>query len=279
MKLVRKRGLPIFIFVFLLMTFLITSVSAVDQTGTFDAGYEISYPKVNQIIRNSSYVFNFHVYNDTEGVYVTNVTAECIFQLYDSDGNNVLEVNPASFNTNDLEWSVDVHGDNFSELGLYDYVFQCQDLNLDQGGFVSIPFEVTTRKIEIPTAEAMIYILLTSSILLLFLLSIYFTVVIPYSNRINEKGMVIKITKAKYFKLALIMLDYILFVWLLNVLIGVSDNFVSLTMYYGFISFIFEILNNLALPFVVFMFIVMIFEVIKDASLYNNLKKLSRAMR
>ncbi len=136
-----------------------------------------------------------------------------------------------------------------------------------------ITFEVTKLGSALTIQEAIIYILLTLSVLGLFLLSLYFTIAVPYSNKINDAGAVIKITKSKYIKLGLILLSYVLFVWVLNVLIGVSDNFVSLTMYYGFISFLFDMLNNMALPVSIFILILMFFEIIRDANIMKAIKQ------
>lgn len=138
---------------------------------------------------------------------------------------------------------------------------------------VGICFEVTKSGEDLDTSEAIIYILLTLSVLGLFLLSLYFTIAVPYSNKIDDAGAVIKVTKTKYIKLALILLSYVLFVWVLNVLVGVSDNFVNLTMYYGFISFLFDMLNNIALPFSIFILILMFFEIIRDANIMKAISK------
>ncbi len=129
------------------------------------------------------------------------------------------------------------------------------------------------------TPESLTYFILAFGVLLLFLLSFYFLIATPYENEVNKKGAVIKITKLKYVKLGLILLTWVLFTWFLNILIGLSDNFVSLTMYYGFFGFIFQTMNNLAIPLGLVILVISIFEIIRDADLYENIKKLGSAMR
>lgn len=127
------------------------------------------------------------------------------------------------------------------------------------------------------TGEAIIYILLTLAIFSLFLIIFYFMIRTPYGNDINEKGAVIKITKLKYVKLGLIMLSWVLFIWFLNLLIAVSDNFVTLTMYYGFVSFMFSIMMRLSLPLGIFIIVLSFFEIIKDVNIQENIRKFGSA--
>jgi len=74
------------------------------------------------------------------------------------------------------------------------------------------------------------------------------------------------------------MLSYILFIVFLNTLIGISDNFVSLTLFVGFIGFLFQILNFLAYPFGIFIIVLSFFEVIRDANIQGNIKLLMGAL-
>ena len=122
-------------------------------------------------------------------------------------------------------------------------------------------------------SESQIYFILAFGVLVLFALSFYFLIATPYGNEIDEKGAVIKVTKLKYVKLGLILLTWVLFTWFLNILIGLSDNFVTLTMYYGFFGFIFDVMNRLALPLGIVIFVISMFEIIRDANIMENIKK------
>ena len=79
-------------------------------------------------------------------------------------------------------------------------------------------------------------------------------------------------------KLFFVSLSYLLFIVFLNSLIGLSENFVSLSLFSGTISFLFETLNNIAWPFIIFIVIVGFFEVIRDANFNKNMGDLMRAM-
>lgn len=132
---------------------------------------------------------------------------------------------------------------------------------------------------ELTTQESLIYILLTAGVFLIFGLSFYFAIAIPYSNKKNEKGAIIQITKTKYIKILMIGVTYALFVWFLNLLIGVSNNFTNLTLYYGFISFLFITFINLTLPFSIFLLVLAFFEIIRDSNVMNEIKKYGSSNR
>jgi len=133
---------------------------------------------------------------------------------------------------------------------------------------------------ELETSESVLYFILAFGVFLLFGLSFYFMIATPYGNEKDvNSGAVIKITKLKYVKLGFILLTWVLLTWFLNILIGLSDKFVSLTMYYGFFGFIFDMMNNLALPLGVIIIVIAIFEIIRDANIQENIKRFGSSQR
>lgn len=266
------------VFVVILLIFVLGFVYAQPQTTVVvtEEGYLIEIPQTIDVIkRGVDYHLHAHVLNESTGFIITNETASCDLHLYNSTGNHILKKGLGFEPPFDFELIID--GGNFSESGEYSYILTCN--SSIKGGFVADRFEVNPSGEDLGTDEALIYILLTLAVLLLFLLSLYFTLITPYSNEISEKGAVIKVTKTKYIKLGLILLSYVLFVWLLNVLIGVADNFVGLTMYYGFVSFLFLTLNNLAIPLGIFILVLSLFEIIRDANIQEAISKFGSAKK
>ena len=134
-------------------------------------------------------------------------------------------------------------------------------------------FEVTKTGTTLTIEESLIYSILAFGVLLLFFLSFYFMISTPYGNNVDNGGTVIKISKLKYVKLGLILSTWILFTWFLNILIGLSDNFVNLTMYYGLFGFMFNLMNRLSLPLGIVIMVISIFEIIRDANIMKAIKK------
>lgn len=234
--------------ILILGMFLISSVSALDCWATFEPGIEVD---LLQKCPTCSYV------NITSITYPNGT----VFL------NEEMEKNGVNFNY--------TLPDN-SQLGTIAY-----GTIGDKNGANPPMEETLCIKIgsEIKTSEALIYFILAFGVLLLSMISFYFMIATPYENEVNNKGAVIKITKLKYVKLGLILLTWVLFTWFLNILIGLSDNFVSLTMYYGFFGFIFQTMNNLAIPLGLAILVISVFEIIRDADLYENIKKLGSALQ
>lgn len=183
-----------------------------------------------------------------------------------------------SLNQNMLSLGSGSFAYNFSEtnqVGRYDVCGVSDGCNSE----FCFYFLINKRGKEIESSEAIIYIVLAIGVFILFALSFYFMIATPYSNKVNEKGAVIQITKLKYVKLGFILLTWVLLTWFLNILIGLSDNFVNLTLYYGFFGFIFDIMNRLALPLGIIIFVISIFEIIRDTNLYGNIKKFGSAYK
>ncbi|MFA6190639.1 MAG: hypothetical protein WC711_04005 [Candidatus Staskawiczbacteria bacterium] len=254
--------------------FLMSLVSAVPpvQTTVFGGNnYEIIYPKIDYIQPNQTFTFNFHVNNISDGLLLTNSTVSCRFHLYNSSGNHILEIN----NIKDMDASIDfyvkVTGGNFTKIGQYGCLFSCNSSSF--GGYVSFPLTVTYAKMDIPTSESILYLLLVLGILILFLVSLYFSASLPYSNEKNEKGQVNKVSYFKYIKIGMIMVSYSLFLWFLNILVAISDNFISLNIFYGLISGLFFLMLKGFFPALVITFIWIIIVGFKDANFKNMIKE------
>lgn len=236
-------------------------------------GLDISYPKFDAVKINEPFNLSIHVYNISNQLSLN--SADCRLELYNQTGHHI--INDADLTVGDDEYYYFIAKGNFSERAVYSYNIYCNDTNI--GGFIDGTITVNRGGVILDTSESLIYLLLTLGVFLIFGLSLYAMLSIPYSNKTNNKGAIIKITKAKYFKLLMIGVTYAFFVWLLNILIGVSDNYAGLTLYYGFISFLFTILINLTLPVFVIIFVVALFELVRDSNIYGNIKKFGESMR
>lgn len=256
---------------------LVSAVNDKLQANFGTDGYEIKYPNIFTFKQNSYFDFNFHVFNLTNGVPINNATVQCNFHLYNQTGDHIYTTDrvphdPVTEHGVVNEWVVRMNGANFSNTGQYSYIIQCNDSV--RGGFVNVPILITKTGVELTTQEAIIYSILLLGIILILIGSFYFALTIPYSNQENNMGEVIKITKLKYFKIFLIGLTYALFLWFLNLLVGLSDNFITLTMYYGFISFIFNSMMNLSIPFIIILLIWSGISIIVDMKVEKRMKEL-----
>ena len=273
----RKRGILLIVVMFLFSLTFISAIPPVQVNTIIDKGINIEAPIIETIKSGELFKFHIHAYNSTDGTRLDNTTTNCIIHVYDSGGSHIVEGN-MGFDSNGVDFNYDVLGSNFSKVGMYAVLFDCQYPG-EIGGFLGYGFEVSKLGKKLTTQEALLYFILAFGVLLLFTLSFYFMLATPYGNDINEQGAVIKVTKLKYVKLTLILLTWVLFTWFLNILVGLSDNFISLTMYYGFFGFMFQTMNLLALPLGVVIFVISLFEIIRDANIMGNIKKFGSAYK
>lgn len=274
---IKKAFLGVFV-IFFLMALVNAQPPFEENVGTLQ-GLQLFEPRLEVVKQEASFNLHMHVSNITNGVQFPNTAVDCKVHLYDNTGNHTFESGVMEKDSNGFDHEIFISSGNFSRLGEHAYYIFCNSSNPTLGGEVRGNFEVTKTGTLLDTGEALTYFILAFGVLLLFALGFYFMVALPYENEVNEKGAVIKITKLKYVKLGFVLLTWILLTWFLNILIGLADNFVSLTMYYGFFGFMFQLMNSLAWPIGIIILVIALFELVKDFNLYENIKKLGSALK
>jgi uncharacterized membrane-anchored protein YitT (DUF2179 family) len=133
----------LFIFIFLFSFNLIHADPPFAQPQNLLGGYEIKIPPFDTFKQNEDLNLNFHLFNLSNGVPIDNSSTDCFIHLYQSNGIQELEIEVPheSFNTINNEWEILILGDNFSGIGNYAYIVQCNSSSL--GGFESISFSIT----------------------------------------------------------------------------------------------------------------------------------------
>ena len=143
----------------------------------------------------------------------------------------------------------------------------------------SYTFEVTNTGFLQSTPRAIFYLILSFGVLLSFLLSLYFQLTLDWRNERDDDGLIVKVTKTKYINLLLTLVTYPLFLWWLNILISISNNFVEITIFSGFFEFAFTVLLWLSFPLFVFIFVAIFFNSIRDSNIIEEMKTLGRTFR
>lgn len=163
--------LSTFIFIF-----LITFISAQPPFSESNTnGIEIKIPEIGTLQQNQNFTFNFHLYNQTNGVPIDNSSTSCYLHLYSPNGFQVFEGEVPHRNSPTIsnEWEILALDGNFSVLGDNAYAIQCNSTTLNAGGFKSVGFEVT------PAGRS------TSTFLFIFLVIIALTFILGVSLQNN----------------------------------------------------------------------------------------------
>jgi len=196
---------------------------------------------------------------------------DCLITIIGPNSSVIINNGTMSNNINYYNYSLNKNQTN--ELGEYSAFVYCDGTTTS---YTKFTYEITRsgKTLEIP--ESLLYILLTFAIFCIFVISLYFTIAVPYANKRDDNGDTVRITKTKYIKMGLVGITYSLFLWFLNMLIGISNNFINLEMYYGFVSGIFLALLRLSLPLLILIIVWSLFEIIRDINkqkLINIFKK------
>jgi hypothetical protein len=139
------------IFLFAILP-LVASAPPVTTNQQFTTGYQLKYPSDQVLKQSMPYEFEVHVFNISDGYPITSGIS-CYFHLYNSTGKHQLELTDATTSHN-FDYSFDVGAGNFSKVGDYYYIIQCNSSSL--GGFVEVPFQVTPNGLELTEGRAMV---------------------------------------------------------------------------------------------------------------------------
>ena len=242
-------------------------------SGTNTLGLDIEHSLSTTLQQNIDHKFYFHVFNASTGqpIQANKLIANCTFHLYNKTGAHIFKNNNFVESDDIYDWEQIIKGGNFSYIGEYSYVFQCNTSTA--GGYYTNYFEVTTTGKSLSTSESILYFILVFVMLGLCTMLLYFIIILPYENERDEEGKVMVIVKLKYLKVLFIALMYPLLVMLLNLMNGLAVNFTSLSIFAGQIGFLEEMMIRLVWPFFVIITIWIIYLLVRD----TNFKKLMKS--
>lgn len=262
-----ERGaLVLLVFLFLLLPMISAEPPFTEQKG---GGLVIEFPKIDILQANISHDFHFNVFNDTN--FISNSTGQCGFTMIIPNGSVIYKNQKINyFQDSENDWQITLLKGNFTIPGQYSYAAECNTTS--QIGLISAGFLVTQTGLDPSISEAVIYWLSFFGMLIIFFLSMYFSIVLPYRNTRADDGKIMSVNKLKYAKLGFILMSYALFNWILNLLLGLS-TFLSLTMYQGLFSNMFLLFTKMSWPFTIVWAIIFLLTLKNDAKIGQLLKR------
>lgn len=156
----------VFLFAFIPFVQSAPPVTSVQQ---FTEGLYLKYPSDQIIKQNMPYEFEVHVYNISNGMPIT-TGITCYFHLYNSTGKHQLELTDST-PSHVFDYSFNVLAGNFTEVGDYYYIVQCNSTSL--GGFIEVAIEVTPNGLETSTGGAIIEVSLILVLLILLMSCVF----------------------------------------------------------------------------------------------------------
>jgi hypothetical protein len=273
----RSDNLKTLFLVFSIVLFIslmpfVSSLSDVPQNyQQLTAGMELKIPQDNVLKVGEDYEFYIHAFYIATGNPADGKTT-CDFWLYNSSGNLIYNktllyiISGGGYNFHLL-----IQGGNFSSVGELYYNIDCQDDTI--GGFASSILYVTSTGEILTPAESILYFLVTLFAFGIFFLITWIFLNINGENPKDETGY-LGINYRKYIKTALFPLVYVSFLWFFNFIIGLSNNYLGLTLYSNTLEFIFMILTKLVFPVIVVTLLIEIVLMVKDGNIEKEYKSL-----
>lgn len=146
---------------------LLFSFSLVSAQPPFDeqisGGLTIEFSKIDIIQQNTAHHFHFHVFNSTR--FKDNTTTQCGLTIVDSYGDRTYKNAKIDYHAgSENEWGINLIGTNFSSLGQYSCVVECNSTT--EVGFTSFGFEVTPDGLDNTTMFYIIILILSAGVII-----------------------------------------------------------------------------------------------------------------
>lgn len=140
----------ILFFGILILLINITLAQPITKIYTFPEGFNIIDSPQQSLILGQDYQYNFFLANQSNGALLNNNTINCSFFISNSTG-RVIYLTNAVYNTTGY-WRINIGGNNFTDLGLYNYGTKCTDGVF--GAAISNTWTVTRMGLEQSEAQA-----------------------------------------------------------------------------------------------------------------------------
>ncbi len=225
-----KKLIPFLFVLFLLipLAFAVKTTQTFANVGGTD-GLVLRFPQKEILKQNTNFSFNSHVFNLSNGVAMGNGTASCYLYLFNKTGESLISDKPVLFGNDIYDFTIEIDGNNFTELGVYSYIFQCNTTDL--GGFASGSFIVTADGTKNTEADSLKLIAALLGILILT------SIFIKLAFKLDEEHYLLKL----FFMLMTIITLMIIPQLIIKGISTAEENILRITlwMFYIFVVYVF----------------------------------------
>jgi hypothetical protein len=198
----------------------------------------------DQIKQNENYTFFWYVQNQTNSAFLNNTGISCALEIYKSSGLNGLhQVSIGGTFDGVEEYYAFIDKENFTTTGEYIERVKCNStIYSGIGGIVDNTFIVT------PTGELLdqpisnIFIIIILALLLVFGITVYGAIKMPFKNNRNEDDSVISINNLKYLKIVLWFFAYLEFLFIIFIIKNLTYGSLILNSSYQFFNIVYFML-------------------------------------
>lgn len=159
-----------------------------------------------------------------------------------------------------------------TQIGFHQYQTICS--NESNGAFSpTLYYLVNPTGQQLTTPQAILYLFALILGLVIFILSLFGAIKIPWKNQKNDEGWVVKINDLKYVKLFLWFASYISIIFLTFLAWNITDGFLWFNVASRFFQAGFWILASFMFPIIVILFITSVVNFVEDKKNKEKLKR------
>lgn len=217
----------IIVLILMLMLIFLPFINAAAVQVSTATGMQIDYPKYDIIKNGSDHRFHLHVINST--ATKTNLTTSCLLHVYNQTGWD-LDIGSQFMEFeayNGVDFAKTVSGGNFSKVGIYSYVVQCNSSN--EVAFASGQLLVTNSGYELAgdNFTAIIYILFIFAVS-----GLMYTFLLGLAKLATGETTVYDVIISWAFYILLIIVNYLGTQYLIRTFVqDLSSTFLTLTVW------------------------------------------------
>lgn len=157
-------------------------------------------------------------------------------------------------------------------LGEYHATVYCNDPTSQFNSTSTFVYFISQTGTIPSTSQGIIYLAILIISVIIFLLTVFAAVSMPFRNQVNEEG-IIKINYFKYIKLILFFIAYLMLIWLTWLAWNISTAFFYVDAGTGIFSSINYVLLVLIFPIFIGIVVVMVFGLLTDKKLRKQLQR------
>jgi hypothetical protein len=262
-----KKQLSFFFAMLFLLILFSQSVESASPFSLITTGedLQIRTPGLDVLKNGQDNSFPIHVFNSSNGAYVTSNT-DCFFHLYNSSSSHLLSLkqNTTSFG---FDYEFLVLGGNLT-TGSYFVNYQCNSTN-GLSGATRYDFQVTPSGHIPTTAQGLLYGLLILASMFFLAVCLYGAFTIDGKNEFSMGGDLINVNFNKYYKGFLFLIAYLFAIFTSYLAWQVSSQFLLLDLGTAIFKTLFNILWIGVFPIMILLIIVGFVKWFADVELHR----------
>lgn len=267
-----KKVILLVLFLFLLFP-LVNAQPPFAEEGAFTEGFFVEFTPIEIHKVNQTLQINAHVFNISNGVELDNATVICTISLFNQSGHHLIDSVNMTFETVGNDWEFVIDGPNFTTLGNYAYLTDCQDSVNGLGGFVAVEFEMTGTAEILTEGRAIVIIGLLGLFAFLFVINIGGIALLPSKNDRDDEGKIIDINQLKHLRSVLFVFGWMLLIGMVFVGSNIAFAYLGSVLIANILFDIYKIMMILTLPMVVIWFLWIFVKIFQDRELKKIIER------